>query len=565
MVNPSIGSRLMEFFGGDPLMAVAIVVALVALGTTPLAFLVLGRSKWFVARRGRVQRRPEFWSVVCSMMLVMGVPAVFMAIVLKSRSFDKDRYEFDPNRTLSVLDRGSQFEGLNRIEALKKADEAVRLEMKRLAEERKNLVNTVKKLDESMLILREATRQAPAVGQTLPAVLESLAGVRRSVGLDGPQQLMDFTAPPAALAGAPTTPTSTSTVPATMMPATAAAPPATTGLAPDVAASLAAVPAPQKPLADMLPLADLTTGWTLGTGMGPNGKQRFETFNAANLFEKIDGRAESFVQFDVQGMAYTYYHPVGDESSEAQLYIFELKDALKALGKYGSEKPEKADSVDLGSEGYTAGGSVFFYSGKYYTQIVLAKNDPLPSAFALELAKRVAAKQKIEPSAGGGPKVVGPEDVLALLPKGPGKANPKFTAQDVFGYSFLSDVFQADYKEGDLAWQGFLRPYETPEAARKVFEQYLESAKRDGVPITEVKGAEADAMIVAANMTVDYVDAIFLKGNALGGVNGVNGVKNTKTAEDFARAFAKSLPAKVPVIPADKKTTPAGEGDGVEK
>lgn len=560
MANPSIGARLMEFFGGDPLMAVAVAVALLALGTTPVAFLILGRSKWFAARRGRVERRPEFWSVVCSMMLVMGIPAIFMAVVLKSRSFDKDRYEFDPNRTLSVLDRGSQFEGLNRTEALYKADEAVRAEMKRLAEERKNLVNTVKKLDESMLILREATRQAPAVGQTLPAVLESLAGVRKSVGLDGPQQLMDFTAPPAALAtGQPMT---AATVLMPVAPVAASAP---TGIPPDIAASLAAVPAPQKPLADMLPLANLPAGWTLGTGMGSNGKQRFETFNAANLFEKIDGRAESFVQYDVQGMAYTYYHPIGDESSEAQLYIFELKDALKSLGKYGSEKPETVSAADLGTEGYTAAGSIFFYSGKYYTQIVLTKDDPKLSAFAMEVAKRVAAKQRVEPSAGGGPKVVGPEDLLALLPKGPGKANPKFTAQDVFGYSFLSDVFQADYKEGELAWQGFLRPYETPEAARKVYDQYIESAKRDGVPIAEVQGAEADAMIVAANATVDYVDAIFLKGNALAGVNGVNGVKNTKTAEDFARAFAKSLPAKVPVIPADKKAVSPAEGEGGEK
>src|SRR5262245_44090756 len=110
MPGPSLGSQLHDFFWSDPLLAVAIGAALFALATTPLAFVVLGRARWFQARRGRVERRPEFWSVVCSMLLVMGIPAIFIALTLKSRYFDKNRYEFDPNRTISVLDQGRELE-----------------------------------------------------------------------------------------------------------------------------------------------------------------------------------------------------------------------------------------------------------------------------------------------------------------------------------------------------------------------------------------------------------------------------------------------------------------------
>src|SRR5262245_8063493 len=141
MQGRPIGAQLQEFFWSDPLFAVAISAALFALATTPIAFAILGRTKWFYARRGRVERRPEFWSVVCSMILVMGIPAIFAALVLKSRSFDKSRYEFDPNQTISVIDQGRRFESVAKL------DEAVRDEMKRLASERKNLVENVKKLD----------------------------------------------------------------------------------------------------------------------------------------------------------------------------------------------------------------------------------------------------------------------------------------------------------------------------------------------------------------------------------------------------------------------------------
>src|SRR5690606_37141619 len=95
-----------------------------------------------------------------------------------------------PNKTWSVLEQGRGFKDLQEAYA------AVKQEMERLALERKNLVDGVKKLDQAMLALRAAAGTSAAVAQTIPNVLQSLAQVRESVNLDGPQQLMDFTAPP---------------------------------------------------------------------------------------------------------------------------------------------------------------------------------------------------------------------------------------------------------------------------------------------------------------------------------------------------------------------------------
>jgi hypothetical protein len=101
----------------DPLLVLGLTAALVALATTPLVFAVLGRLDWFKARRGRVLQRPAFSSIVIGMILVMGIPAIFAAMVLKSRSFDKNRYEFDPNRTWSVLEQGRGLQDLQEADA----------------------------------------------------------------------------------------------------------------------------------------------------------------------------------------------------------------------------------------------------------------------------------------------------------------------------------------------------------------------------------------------------------------------------------------------------------------
>src|SRR5271166_3067411 len=101
----------------DPLLVLALTAALFALASTPIAFAVLGRMQWFKARRGRVLQRPAFSSIGIGMVLVMAIPAFFAALVLKSRSFDKNRYEFDPNRTWSVLEQGRGLKDVEEADA----------------------------------------------------------------------------------------------------------------------------------------------------------------------------------------------------------------------------------------------------------------------------------------------------------------------------------------------------------------------------------------------------------------------------------------------------------------
>ena len=553
-------TRLGDLFRSSPITAVALTAAAVAFASTPLAFAFMGRMHWFNARRGRTLQRPSFWSIVCSMLMVMGIPAIFLALLVKSQSFDKDRYEFDPNRTFSVVDQGRQYEARTLLESAYKLDEAVRAEQKRLADIRKELTDGVKTLDTAMLALRESARQAPVVIAPMNAVLETLGSLRQAVEVDAPQQLVNLTAEPAALAGAPTNPAGSAyamTPPAASgIPAPSVAlPTAANGLPKaEIAAILAATPDPQKPLVTMLPLDNLPVGWELAKIPGKAVAQYVESFNADNLFEKMDGAAEGYLQNGVQGMACCSYHPKGDESSEIQFFIFEMGDPLKARGKFDAEKPDEATPLPIGEGAYTSGGSVFVHAARYYTVASVAQEDPKLSAFAKTLAERVAAQQKR-------PESTGPtsEDLFELLPEGPQKSGAKYVAQDVFGYSFLSDVFLTDYEVGDMKFQGFLRPYANAEEAAKVFEQYVETAKLDGAEVREIEDSKAEKMIVSSNFGM--VDVVFLKGNA---VAGANGAIDGEPAETFARKFAETLPVPVPMIGGGKKPEAAEGADDAE-
>src|SRR5689334_4563385 len=72
---------------------------------------------------------------------------------------------------------------------------------------------------------------------------------------------------------------------------------------------------------------------------------------------------------------------------------------------------------------------------------------------------------------------------FALLPPRGRQGEPKYVAEDVFGYRFLSDVSMADYKDGEVTWQGFLRPYRDAQEAKAMFQEYIAGVKKDGAEV----------------------------------------------------------------------------------
>jgi hypothetical protein len=545
-MDPQAGTlaQLRELVASDPLLTVAFIASAIAYATTPLAFLVLGRLNYLKTRRGRSFQPPSLASVVAGMMLVMGIPAIFCALAIKSRGFDRNRYEFDPNRSWSVLEQGRGYVDL--VEA----DQALKKEQERLDAERRLLGNNLRDFDKAIL---ETVNEMGGASPKMLAAIQKLEGqlgpAHKWARVDAPHQLLDLSATPVEVLVAKNMPVVSV---AGMAPGAPAAAP-TNGLSKaQVDTELASVPAPQKALAALLPLTDVPAGWTIGK----MGDGHLETFNADNLYEKIDGRAESFALFDVKGMAYTFYHPTGDDSNEVQLYIFEMGNTLKALGKYGSEKPEEdATPVAVGKEGYTSAGSTLFYLDKYYVQIVSTKDSPQFAEFALAIARKIEAAvdpalaatrapstPAAAPTASAKPKV-GPEDLFAILPTEPKRSDPKYAAADVFGYAFLTDVFLADYSEGGASWQGFVRTCPTADEARALLDKYVASAKENGAEVRKVEAEGADPMIVASNFGL--FDVVFVKGNAFAGANGA---PSAEAAEPFARAFAKKLPNQSPYI-----------------
>ena len=154
----------------------------------------------------------------------------------------------------------------------------------------------------------------------------------------------------------------------------------------------------------------------------------------------------------------------------------------------------------------------------------------------------------------------------ACSPPDQNRGKRTYVPQDVFGYAFLSDVFMADYKDGSVVWQGFLRPYASVDEAKAIFEKYVASAKQNGGDPKLIEAEGADQMFLSAS--IGLVDVIFRKGNVIGGANGATDSGNNEAtakakAEAFVRGFVKSLPSDLPKgAPPEKKPEKPAEAEG---
>ncbi len=179
----------------------------------------------------------------------------------------------------------------------------------------------------------------------------------------------------------------------------------------------------------------------------------------------------------------------------------------------------------------------------------VAATTPAPAAGPAESGTPAETRAAAEtrPAAETKAAEVTPATFFALLPAKGREGEPKYVAQDVFGYSFLSDVFMADYKDGSVTWQGFLRPYRDAKEAKAVFQKYVEGVKKDGAEIKTIAAEGADEIVVSTN--IGLVDVVFRKGNTVAGANGATAAPQ---AETYARALAKALPASVPSLDGGK-------------
>jgi len=250
---------------------------------------------------------------------------------------------------------------------------------------------------------------------------------------------------------------------------------------------------------------------------------KVEFYNPDNLYEKINGKAEQYLDYDVVGLQ-TVTFVNKDGKRFVDLYVYDMGEPLNAFGIFSAIRYPDEPVVDLGQGGYKSDG-YFFWKGRYYTQITLSDTGEDIDGFALKLAKDIESKQEELPAEiWGSDKFPSKE----LIPN-----SIQYIKRKGLNLSFLNDVYTAIYEKEGNEITAFLTRKKDESEANRIFLKYQNHLNKYGTIIDET---ESESIIVGDVM--GYYDVIFQKGEIVGGVNAVD---NRKIAEEVSQELLSSL------------------------
>jgi len=232
-----------------------------------------------------------------------------------------------------------------------------------------------------------------------------------------------------------------------------------------------------------------------------------ETFDAATLSDKINGKAElylsaGFVRLDSQRFK--------DESAGdiwLEVFVYDMQTPQNAFSVFSAQRREDAQTLDVAQYAYQTPNALFFVHGPFYVEVVASDISETIIQPMIAFAETFIAKHPIQDQAIG-EKELFPEEGLV-------QTSIALVSADAFGYDRFDQIFTATYKLQDSELMAYYSRRKTPREA-----QELASSYRDFLIAFGGKTAESDLTIKTAEMIyiLDTYEIVFSHGPYLAGV-----------------------------------------------
>ena len=192
---------------------------------------------------------------------------------------------------------------------------------------------------------------------------------------------------------------------------------------------------------------------------------KYPVYIRENLWDFIDGAAEGYLALGFVDLHVAEYK---NGKEVIKLEIYRHSDHTMAFGIYASERSPSFRILNLGAQGYDAGGVINFFKGNYYVKIrTFSKKDKTlraEEALAVRVADMLAGDTEMPVQ-------------LSQFPDEGRKPNEEtYINESVLGHQFLNNAFKAEYAVGSDNFSIYLIKLSSPQETYKTAETYLKSA-----------------------------------------------------------------------------------------
>lgn len=195
-----------------------------------------------------------------------------------------------------------------------------------------------------------------------------------------------------------------------------------------------------------------------------------KSFFPENLYEYIDGAAESYLSYDFKELLVVQLKKEGSEAT-LTVEIYDMSKPNNAFGIFSAERYPENKPVQIGELGYLEGEALNFLAGRYYVKLLSFGLGEGTASALLDYGQRIAAAI---PEKGGLPPLL-----RAFPPGGLVARSEKSVKKNFLGYEFLHDGILATYKIEGQEVDGFVAALDSDKEAEAALGRLLDFYGKD--------------------------------------------------------------------------------------
>jgi hypothetical protein len=260
-------------------------------------------------------------------------------------------------------------------------------------------------------------------------------------------------------------------------------------------------------------------------GFGPVTKT--ETYNADNLYEKIDGKAPLYTESGFEKLSTRRFVGTKDEGLVMELYIYDMGTARNAFSVYSVQKRPEVKNLPNFTFAYTTSNALYLAHGRYYVEVVGFSGSARLLEAIVEVGQKIQKNLAVDDTRIPEIELFPAEDLVA--------GSIKLDLKGAFGFEELTDTFTCRYKLGSEIITAFLSRRADPQNAQKVAESYYNFLINNGGSAKHALDKTPEYKVVDFSGATEI---IFTTGSFVGGVHEA---EKQPSAENLAAKLANKL------------------------
>jgi len=253
-----------------------------------------------------------------------------------------------------------------------------------------------------------------------------------------------------------------------------------------------------------------------------------ESYNADNLYEKIDGKAPLYLEAGFKELSTQRFVKTGDPNLWMELYVYDMGTLRNAFSVYGVQKRADSEAFPSMQFAYKSSNALYFVHGKYYIELVgSSESDELFRAIS-EVARKIQTNLTVDRDSKIAELAFFPQENLV-----PGSF--KLYLANAFGFEKLTNIFTARYKVGEEIITAFIGKKADSKEAEATAESYRKFLIENGAVI---KNTDNKTLVGKVMDSYGTTEIVFTVGPF---VSGVHEAENQQTAEKLAEVLINKL------------------------